>query len=55
MGGVEVPASPILVDGERLPLRLPPPRLGEHTDEVLRETGLDLTEITALRAEGVVA
>lgn len=55
LGGVEVPASPILVDGQRLPLRLPPPKLGEHTDEVLRETGLDLTEITALRAEGVVA
>jgi CoA:oxalate CoA-transferase len=31
-----------------------PPLLGEHTDEVLREHGLDATEISALRARGVV-
>jgi crotonobetainyl-CoA:carnitine CoA-transferase CaiB-like acyl-CoA transferase len=30
-------ADPIRVDGERLPVRRPPPRLGEHTDEVLAE------------------
>ena len=29
--------NPIRFDGEPLPTRLPPPRLGEHTDEVLRE------------------
>jgi crotonobetainyl-CoA:carnitine CoA-transferase CaiB-like acyl-CoA transferase len=26
-------ASPVLVDGERLPIRRPPPTLGQHTDE----------------------
>lgn len=26
-------ASPLLVDGERLPIRRPPPSLGQHTDE----------------------
>ncbi len=26
-------ASPILIDGERLPIRRPPPTLGQHTDE----------------------
>jgi crotonobetainyl-CoA:carnitine CoA-transferase CaiB-like acyl-CoA transferase len=27
-------ASPVLVDGERLPIRRPPPTLGQHTDEI---------------------
>jgi len=53
--GVRLPASPIRVDGSRLPIRRPPPRLGEHTDEILREIGLSHTDIAALRAEGVVA
>ena len=31
-----------------------PPLHGEHTDEVLRECGLDAGEIASLRAEGAV-
>jgi crotonobetainyl-CoA:carnitine CoA-transferase CaiB-like acyl-CoA transferase len=32
-GPLEMLASPILVDGGRLPIRHPPPTLGQHTDE----------------------
>jgi crotonobetainyl-CoA:carnitine CoA-transferase CaiB-like acyl-CoA transferase len=32
-GTLEMLASPILVDGERLPIRRPPPTLGQHTEE----------------------
>jgi len=32
-GTLKMLASPILVDGERLPTRRPPPSLGQHTDE----------------------
>lgn len=36
-------------------VRLPPPRAGEHTDEVLAAVGLDAGAIAALRVDGVVA
>ena len=32
----------------------PPPRLGEHTDEVLRQIGCSAGEIARLRADGVI-
>lgn len=32
----------------------PPPRMGEHTDEVLEELGMDNDEIAELRAAGVI-
>jgi crotonobetainyl-CoA:carnitine CoA-transferase CaiB-like acyl-CoA transferase len=36
-GLLRLVADPIRVDGSLVPVRLPPPRLGEHTEEVLRE------------------
>ncbi len=33
-GTVKMLGSPVLLDGERLPVRRPPPALGQHTDEV---------------------
>jgi crotonobetainyl-CoA:carnitine CoA-transferase CaiB-like acyl-CoA transferase len=33
-GMLQMLASPVLVDGERPPIRRPPPTLGQHTDEV---------------------
>ena len=54
VGGVQLPASPIRVDGQRLPIHRPPPRLGEHTDEILAEVGVTAGEIQRLRADGVI-
>ena len=54
LAGITVAPNPIHVDGERLPLRRPPPRLGEHTDEILREAGLGADEITRLRETGAI-
>jgi crotonobetainyl-CoA:carnitine CoA-transferase CaiB-like acyl-CoA transferase len=48
------PASPFVMDGERLQRLTPAPGLGQHTDEVLGEAGLSKEEIEALRASGTV-
>jgi crotonobetainyl-CoA:carnitine CoA-transferase CaiB-like acyl-CoA transferase len=41
-------------DGERPPLETPPPLLGEHSADVLRELGYEDAEIAVLSADGVV-
>jgi crotonobetainyl-CoA:carnitine CoA-transferase CaiB-like acyl-CoA transferase len=52
--GVRLAPTPLLVDGQRPPLRTPPPRFGGQTDEILGEAGLDAAEIGRLRAEGAI-
>lgn len=52
--GMRLAPGPILVDGQRPRLRAAPPRLGEHTDEILSEAGLSPQEIADLRAEGAI-
>ncbi|MEZ4474975.1 MAG: CoA transferase [bacterium] len=54
VGRVRTPGPPIgLSDTPPRPRRAPP-RLGEHTDEILRELGLDAAAIAALRAAGAI-
>jgi crotonobetainyl-CoA:carnitine CoA-transferase CaiB-like acyl-CoA transferase len=52
--GVEVVASPLQVDDERFAHRLPPPLLGEHSCQVLRELGYSEDDIDALVLAGTV-
>jgi len=47
-------ASPLRLSATPPVLRRAPPALGEHTQEVLAELGLDAPRIAALRASGVV-
>jgi crotonobetainyl-CoA:carnitine CoA-transferase CaiB-like acyl-CoA transferase len=37
---IKTPALPVAIDGQRLQKRRDPPKVGEHTDEILREIGL---------------
>jgi formyl-CoA transferase/CoA:oxalate CoA-transferase len=47
--------APLSFAGGRPPRRTPPPRLGEHTGEILAELGFSGGEIEALRRQGAVA
>lgn len=47
-------ASPLRLGATPPVLRRAPPALGQHTDEVLREMGLSLAEIDALRTAGAL-
>ena len=43
--GVRLPPSPIRIAGAELPIKRRPPRLGEHTLEILREVGVPDAEL----------
>jgi crotonobetainyl-CoA:carnitine CoA-transferase CaiB-like acyl-CoA transferase len=47
-------ASPLKLSATPVSYRRAPPLLGEHTEEVLRELGLDEAEVTALRRAGAI-
>lgn len=54
-GKLPLVSSPMRFSGTPLEYHLPPPLLGEHTDEVLRKLlGKSDAEIATLRAEGVL-
>lgn len=55
VGELRTPAIPIRLSSTPGAIRLPPPLLGEHTEEVLGELcGLDEARIAALRERGAV-
>ena len=49
-----VPLLPLKLDGERLALRLDPPKLDEHGTELLLGLGYSTQEVAALRRDGVL-
>lgn len=53
-GTIQVLGLPTHVDGESVRPDTPPPTLGEHTDEILREIGFSAEQITRFREEGAV-
>ncbi|MCJ1385538.1 hypothetical protein MMC17_008661 [Xylographa soralifera] len=55
-GPMKLVNTPVKYSYSEPSIRTPPPLLGQHTDEVLRNVlGMDDAEIQSLRAEGVVA
>jgi len=53
IAGVPLVGSPIRIDAERADSDLPPPALGEHTDEVLAGLASE-EELASLRSSGVI-
>jgi crotonobetainyl-CoA:carnitine CoA-transferase CaiB-like acyl-CoA transferase len=54
IAGVPLVGSPLRLDGARADSDLPPPALGEHTDEVLQALGLEESQIESLMASGLL-
>lgn len=55
-GPIKVISPPVKYSNGETSIRSPPPLLGEHTDELLRDmAGLSSEEIEDLRRKGVVA
>jgi formyl-CoA transferase len=54
IAGVPQVGSPVRIDGERTDAELPPPKLGQHTAQVLDDLRLQSAEIDRLKAAGIV-
>ena len=55
IGELKLVGMPYKFSGTPASVRRPPPTLGEHTDEILREElGLDAAAIAALRRDKVI-
>jgi crotonobetainyl-CoA:carnitine CoA-transferase CaiB-like acyl-CoA transferase len=46
---------PVSLNGRRAAHQLPPPLLGQHTDDVLAELGYSKADVAALRHKGIIA
>jgi crotonobetainyl-CoA:carnitine CoA-transferase CaiB-like acyl-CoA transferase len=54
LAGVSQVGSPVRFDGARADADLPPPRLGQHTGEVLLDLGITAAVVERLRETGIV-
>jgi formyl-CoA transferase len=54
IAGIPLVGSPVRVDSERADSDLPPPALGEHTDEVLASLNVEPGAVARLRSSGIV-
>ncbi|KAJ5678796.1 alpha methylacyl-CoA racemase [Penicillium macrosclerotiorum] len=54
-GSIKVISPPVKYSNAEPSIRTPPPLLGQHTDELLQNAGLNPEKIEELRAKGVIA
>lgn len=55
-GPMKLVNTPVKYSYSEPSIRTPPPLLGQHTDEILRDiVGMDESEIEDLKTEGIVA
>jgi len=53
-GKIKLVAPAVSYNGEKMKVRLPPPWLSEHTDEVMKELGYSADQITQLRKRRII-
>ena len=53
-GTMKLVASPMRLSKTPVEVRMPPPLLGQHTDEVLQELGMSASQIRELHQKGIV-
>jgi succinate--hydroxymethylglutarate CoA-transferase len=55
-GPIKLVNTPVKWSESKPDIRMPPPTLGQHTDEILSDVlGMDSANIEELRGEGVIA
>ena len=54
IAGMPLMGSPVRLDGEPANAELPPPALGQHTDEILESLGVSATDLEGLKSAGVI-
>src|SRR4029434_5340939 len=52
---VKTTLFPLTLQGERLGVRIHPPRMGEHTRDLMRSLGYESAEIDSLFAQSAIA
>jgi crotonobetainyl-CoA:carnitine CoA-transferase CaiB-like acyl-CoA transferase len=50
----KAPLLPMTLDGERMGVRLQPPRVGEHSRDLLREIGYSASDVDSLITRGIL-
>jgi succinate--hydroxymethylglutarate CoA-transferase len=53
-GEIRLIGPAVKFSGTAASVRSQPPRLGQHTDEVLEELGMDSTQADELRQQGII-
>jgi crotonobetainyl-CoA:carnitine CoA-transferase CaiB-like acyl-CoA transferase len=54
IGKAPIGSTPVKLHGTPGTIRMRPPMLGEHTDEILKSLGYSAAEIAALKQSGAV-
>jgi crotonobetainyl-CoA:carnitine CoA-transferase CaiB-like acyl-CoA transferase len=53
-GSIKIPGLPVKLSENGCSIKLPPPVLGEHSEEILRGLGYNQDEIKSMKEKGII-